>query len=788
MRHIVRAIICCIAVAAAAGVLAQQPVVLDFDRVGEDWLPSPIDENTGELSRIARTGGPHSGALKVPGVTPKSFGVAYYPWRDWTGYTTLSFELFVPPEMPASADVQVYIKDRHYWWYQAFPLHREGQQRAPVAPGEWMSFSLDISEDSAIWQPGGHRKAWHRALHRPREFGIRIFCDKPFDGWVLLDRVRLEGWEPPLSRFDPAERPRQQWGLELEMSATQVPVYEKLEVTFDPGRVYDNPFDPEVVDVQGRFLSPGGEEMVVPGFYYQAYERSRTEEGHERLTPVGEPCWKLRFSPIEEGTWRFYVSVRDAMGELRSSEHSFEATAPLDPRGLVRVSDEDPMYFEFDNGELFVPNGMNMRDGGDHAERQEGTYAFDYFFRRFEEEGINFVRTWMCAWWAGIEWDEQYHSRYDGIGRYCMYNAWRLDYLLDLADRHDLFIELTLNSHGQLRRDKYDAEWRYNPYAARNGGYLPSPSMLFTSEQVKEDFRKRYRYVVARWGYSQHLMSYDLWNEIDLSEGSDAAQIAAWHAEMADYLRQIDPWDHLICTHVCLSGFGNALWDRPEIEYIQADAYWPDKHGWHKPLNEWYAKRAHFRNKPMFFIEYGPKYANVVAYRRAHNEPFPYAIWQREFRVVGWTGTMMPMACPPVWWYHEEWDDLELYRLQHAITRFNEGLDPRGLGLRKIMAITSDPEGMPAQAKAGTGVAMFYVHHWRNMDFASPGEVPEARHVRDAWVDLVNLEKGTYRLEWWDPYEGQPTGEEQIEVTGMKTRIELPEFAQDIAAKLVKAD
>ncbi len=775
-----RAIICWIAVSALImGFAAAQDVCpLGFERIGDDWVASPIDPNTGDLSPLDKAEGEHANALKVEGRTPKSFGVTYYPWRDWTGYTELSFDLFFPAEMPATADVQVYLKDRHYWWYQTFPLHRADGPRAEITPGEWMSFALDISEDSDIWRPGGHEKAWHRALHRPREFGIRIFCDDQWQGWMLLDNVTLAGSEPPLGRYEPMERPPLSYGIELELSAREVPVYEKLEITFDHGRVYENPFDPDVVDVQGHFLAPTGEEIVVPGFYYQDYQRSRTEEGWEQLVPVGEPCWKIRFSPTIQGEWTFYVSVRDAKGELRSRGESFTAPPAEDPRGLVRVSDEDPMYFEFANGELFVPNGINMRDGGDHAERQKGTYAFDHYFKRFEEEGLKFVRTWMCAWWAGIEWDEEYHSRYDGVGRYSMYNAWRLDYMFDLAQKHDLFIELTFNSHGQLRRDKYDAEWRYNPYAARNGGYVASPSMLFTSERVKEDFKDRYRYIVARWGYSQHLMSYDLWNEIDLSEGPDAAEIAEWHAEMARYLKQIDPWDHLVCTHVCLyGGFGHALWQLPEIEYIQADAYWQP---WHKKLNQWFDQYSKYRDKPMVFIEYGPQTAAL---------PEPYAVWQRDFRVVGWIGNMMPMAGPPIPWYHEEWDELELFRLQHAIMRFNEGLDPRGLDLRKLESKTSDGEHLFCQAEAGEGIAMFYVYHDGLMEsYESPKDVPEQSRVEGAWVALMGLETGRYRVEWWDAYQGTVAGEDEIVAEEGSTRIELPQFPQDLAAKLYRME
>ena len=775
MRRHALVLMGCLALGVAAVVYADAPRVLGFERLGEDWVPSPLDENTGPLALIEKASGAHAGALRIPGSTPKSVGVTYYPWADWTGYTTLSFDVFFPPEMPKTADVCIYIKDRNYWWFQTWPLHGQaGKRTKSITPGQWQHFTLDVSESSSIWEPGGHKKGWYRILHLPREFGIRVFCDKQWSGALLLDQVTLGGWDPPLGKMQADASGKQSWGLDPQVSSGRVPVHEKLEITFDPGRVYENPFDPDVVDVTGHFLTPSGQEIMVPGFFYESYERSMTDEGWEKLIPVGEPSWKVRYSPMEEGEHKFYVSIRDALGELRSREQTFTATPATDKRGLVQVSKSDPMYFEFENGELFVPNGINMRDGGDLAEDQKGTYDFDYFFKRFQDEGLNFVRTWMCAWWGGIEWSDKYHSRFDNVGRYAMYNAWRLDYMFDLADQHDQFIELTLNSHGQLRRDKYDQEWQYNPYATRNGGYVASPSMLFTNQEVKQDFKKRYRYIVARWGYSQHLMSYDLWNEIDLSEGSNAAEIAAWHKEMAGYLRSIDPWKHLICTHVCLAGgFGNYLWDLPEIEYIQADAYWQP---WWKKMNEFYTGKAQYRNKPMLFIEYGPQTADL---------PVPYNIWAREWRVAGWTGNMMPMAAPPQFWYQQQWDEHKLYGFQHAMARFNAGLDRRGLDMRLLPARGLPNDKVFAQAVQGTTVALLYAYDWANFNYDSPDKVPAAERRKDGSVTLQGLAPGTYDVQWWDPATGEITGTSELTVTDARTALQLPEFAQDIACKLL---
>ena len=117
---------------------------------------------------------------------------------------------------------------------------------------------------------------------------------------------------------------------------------------------------------------------------------------------------------------------------------------------------------------------------------ERGTYDFDDYFPEFAAHNIRFCRTWMCAWWAGIEWTDRYDSRFDGAGRYAMYNAWRLDHTVDLADKYQIYLEITLNSHGQIRRDKFDAEWQYNPYSTKNGGMVASPAMFFTSKLGKE--------------------------------------------------------------------------------------------------------------------------------------------------------------------------------------------------------------------------------------------------------------------------------------------------------------
>lgn len=781
----------CLVLSLCSVVCAREPLKWDFESPEEDWIASPLDKGTQKLCPSTDRATSGKSSLAITGAVPAGFGATYYPWDDWTGFEKLTFDVYVPKNVPKEFDVWVYLKDKQYLWYQTAPFRSPttGKVLKSFKPGQWLKVSLDVSPTSTVWKPGGHRKAWERSLYFPREFGVRFFSRSNWSGTVYLDNMQLTGNSMPLGKYTSGQPKLLATKLKVTASAAQVPQYRKLELSFNPGRDYENPYDPQVVDVQGHFTGPDGEKVNIPGFIYQSYERQQTKDGNEQLIPVGHSFWKVRFSPRQQGKYTYYVSVRDALGEQRSDVQSFVATAPTDPRGFVRVSKADPRFFEFDNGEFYFPTGINMRDGGDQAAAQKGTYDFDTYFKRFHEEGLNFVRTWMAAWWGGIEWSDKYHSRYDGVGRYAQYNAWRLDYAFDLAEKQNLLLELTLNSHGQFRRDKFDAEWVYNPYSTHNGGFVASPAMFFSSTTAKEMVKQRYRYIVARWGYSQNLMSWDMVNEVDLTEGYQRDTVAAWHKEMAAYLKSLDPNKHLVVTHICLYGYGDELFQLPEIDYVQADAYWKRRDI--GMLEGYNARKQH--NKPFMFIEYGPQTVSL---------PISYEKWQQEFRVGLWASNMMPGAAPGQFWYHDAWMQNRLWEYQKGLLAFNAGEDRRGQNYQLVRAMIMDPNipqfrpprgernngergpTLNVQAMGNGKRAFFYAYHFDNLAVPKPEDIPADRRVNNATVYLNDMADGQYKVEFWDTITGQISGSTTVTTQQGGLTIPLPAFAADLAAKV----
>src|SRR6185503_2958117 len=102
--------------------------------------------------------------------------------------------------------------------------------------------------------------------------------------------------------------------------------------------------------------------------------------------------------------------------------------------------------------------------------------------------------------------------------------------------------------------------WPQNPYNVTNGGPCNVANDFFTNPTAQWLYQKRLRYLIARYGYSQNLLAWELINEIDNNYSFlNSTDVAAWHGVMGGWLHTNDVFGHLVTTS--LTGQS----DRPEI-------------------------------------------------------------------------------------------------------------------------------------------------------------------------------------------------------------------------------
>ncbi|MDH7568307.1 MAG: DUF5060 domain-containing protein [Armatimonadota bacterium] len=377
------------------------------------------------------------------------------------------------------------------------------------------------------------------------------------------------------------------------LNARRVPRYEKLEIRFDLSGEWDNPFDPAQIAVDALFETPDGKRVTVPGFYYQEYRRLHAND-RETLIPADKPLWMVRFSPTEVGPYRVVIRANNRGRTVESEPISFEGTANSNKPGFVRVSSQNPFYFQRDDGSPFFVVGENAA-----TLRSLGTGGVDKWYASLARAGGNFTRVWWCAGGTDLE-SRVSEVPGQGLGRYKLDQAWRIDYVVELADRLGIAIMACLETQQYLRRNAW---WNQFTYNAANGGPVNTPGEFFTSEAAETLFRNRLRYIVARWGYSTAVFSWQFWNEVSACDDFNAAAAARWHQRMARYLREIDPYHHLI--H---SNFGNMdgyaeVDGLPEMEVVSTNIYSRRDMG---QTAAWGTRllTQHYR-KPYLLTEYG---------------------------------------------------------------------------------------------------------------------------------------------------------------------------------------
>ncbi|HUT09986.1 MAG TPA: DUF5060 domain-containing protein, partial [Thermoguttaceae bacterium] len=150
--------------------------------------------------------------------------------------------------------------------------------------------------------------------------------------------------------------------IDVQASADKVGKYEKVEFQIQLDSHYDNPFDPAEVDLALLLTTPGGEQLSLPAFYCQDYQRRQMGNGRNRANwfyPLGSGGWKARFAPAEVGTYQAVVRLKDRTGTTQSGVVRFDCTAS--PRkGFIHTSRKDPRFFEFSEGDPFIAIGQNV--------------------------------------------------------------------------------------------------------------------------------------------------------------------------------------------------------------------------------------------------------------------------------------------------------------------------------------------------------------------------------------------------------------------------------------------
>ncbi len=505
-----------------------------------------------------------------------------------------------------------------------------------------------------------------------------------------------------------------------------VDIYGKYELSFGLDD-YDNPYDPEVIDVYAEFRSPQGETFRANGFYYEGYrfrEQSKVELASRQRDNDG---WKIRFTPDAVGRWTYTIHAVDRTGHAKLSaldgrSLAFECKAK-DAEGFIRTANTRYLKREaFAGGErrdhAYFPVGPNVAwyTSADYHKYQQpyGIYDFQRYFNLLEGSA-NYVRIWLTRYQYLSLYGPEHTIREQGKpmvyfdSKLNQKDAAELDEIVNDAADHGLTLMLCFFTYGDLRDDSEDLEksqqygsmpsgWRYNPY--HTVLKLRDPLEFFTDPEAIRITDHLVRYIVARWGYATHLTAWELFNEVGNIfkltglTSVEAMAINEWHRHTAEVIRECDPHRHLITTSIGYDGGEDLLLNRlyEPLDVVQ-DHFYDNiqKANYSKQmtyllLGKSEAMRQRYPDKPCFMGEYGLD--NTVSGINYQSRD-PKGI---DVHNSTWSSLFSGSMGPASFWYWTALDRCELFGRFKPITTFCNGLPV--LSDNFYPATTGEADGM----------------------------------------------------------------------------------------------
>lgn len=554
--------------------------------------------------------------------------------------------------------------------------------------------------------------------------------------------------------------------LGVELGQTHTQVGDRIEARVQLAREYDNPFDPQEIVVDAIIALPSGSTLSVPAFWNRDTTRALVN-GREVISATGAGYFQLRYAPLETGTHQITFVAEDSFGKSTSSMTEVDV-APRAGKGFVRIDSVDPFALAHDDGSAYVPVGANLCWSTDPS----AGYDMEAYLEALAQSGGTWTRLWLTHFGEGwtIEWGADHPSGlYQGLGRYSVEAASRLDRVFETAESKGVAIQLVLWQHSQLEADMWSS-WTDNPYNQANGGPAADSRAFFEDPRAVQLSQRRLRYLVARYGAYRSLLAWEIMNEM---EGVKAPfdVVAQWCAARATELRALDSHQHLVTTSHMLRPYlaPPTAYESDVYDISQTHAY-GGSFSFAIPKDAT-ALRAY--GKPPLFAEFGLDFTGEVELDDPRGVHLAEGSWIA-LASGYWGGAMS-------WWWDSYLRPNDLFSAQRGFATFVRHVELRGMNEPVgEETFAEDRDGIPLEVFGRTGNAgtFLYVRHpdarW---EVASSHALPV---VSGATVSLQCPTVETCTATFYDTGTGDPLN--TAEVT--EGSLPLPEFVGSLAIVL----
>ncbi len=558
----------------------------------------------------------------------------------------------------------------------------------------------------------------------------------------------------------------------------------------------DNVYDYQEIKINAYIKDPNNHSVNIMGFWYQDFDEVVTEttinpnlrlEGYVNDTEddydilleyikTGIPHFRIRYLPEVVGLYQITVLVEVNGVIIQRFSKSYEVSdSMIDYLGFVRVDESNKKTLVFDDSSSYIPIGQNV---GWYTSAQRKYYDYRSWFPNMSDVGMNYARVWMAAWGFSIFWDDLYV--YDSRQS----NMYSLDKTLELAKENGIYIQLCLLHHGMFSKEVnpmwpassntwYTSRYGSNPYA----DIIDEPGQFFTDQNAIDLFKNQLNYIIARYAYSNHIMAFEIFNEADWIESYQATSGLAWHQEIADYIKSIDPYNHLVTTslaHQNFTGNNYKVFNLKNIDFVNVHHYGIYDHLETLPKNQYFLHK--FFAKPVIYSEVG--FSGNGGDDQYQKDPLNLTLHQALWGSVMGGG----LGSVAHWWWDSWVEKYDSYHIYQGIATYASKLDLSGSDLSYLNSRTNNSHltinniSLAYMGYLFNDRIYLYVYDQSYLLYST-----NTRVFNSIEISEIALEQGYYKITYHNTSSGSVIKTDYISVTQENFTITLPNFNKDIA-------
>lgn len=443
-------------------------------------------------------------------------------------------------------------------------------------------------------------------------------------------------------------------------------------------------------------------------------------------------------------------------------------------QGWITVA-PNKRYLMFEDGKPFFPLGVSM--SGDHINMdyygqakiggQQISFSDNHFeplFQKMRANGENFLRIDIESVGA-FPYNEVEPLVLQGkiqflenpAGTFNEGYAKRIDRLVALAEKYDIYLDLSLTAHSCELTLKSADKFSLYPYSQDRGGPLRTFDELITNAEAKQLMLARLQYVSKRWGGSNRIAIWELYNELLNCGGKDPAAAENWVADMGRALRGYDQanWGKshpIIVSTVDIVPTNQFFFASPGTD-VMASHFYTDVNDSANPVTVALKMQESVR-EDLRKVQYGRPY---IENERTLSKNYPEVVQQEVEHAAAWALASSGAANAGATWVRM--GENSTFRTENVVASTHKAMrailntiDFSRFDSRPIVVPSSNPEIVPMVVSDGTQVLGWLLHnnpddydienidHWLGNGSSDP--VITAQTV-GKWIHIVDKYGGS---------------------------------------------